>query len=252
MDYKLALMAGVDIPVVEIQTIIHQPTIKEIAFIGEKDYFMTLQLLCFNKDTIIASNPEGSSRLVAMNDFQIFMTLVNEVQPEHASERKQMLQRMFTLLFPAYQMQFLPSGAMFFNNAQIKHNFTIDENNFSIIKNVITEIGGLNNNMGGSNSSFNPKGQRAAEIAAKIMRGRQRTAKQRGDSSEGILSKYVSILTVGLNSMTLADCLNLTVYQLYDLIERYGLYTQWDLDIRSRLAGGSPDDKPDDWMKNIH
>jgi hypothetical protein len=52
--------------------------------------------------------------------------------------------------------------------------------------------------------------------------------------------------------MSLTDCLNLTVYQLYDLIERYGLYISWDLDIRSRLAGGKPDSKPDDWMKNIH
>jgi len=29
------------------------------------------------------------------------------------------------------------------------------------------------------------------------------------------------------------------------------LYIGWDLDIRSRLAGASPDDKPDDWMKDI-
>lgn len=52
--------------------------------------------------------------------------------------------------------------------------------------------------------------------------------------------------------MSLDKCINLTVYQLYDLIERYGLHVGWDLDIKSRLAGGKPDDKPDDWMKDIH
>lgn len=52
--------------------------------------------------------------------------------------------------------------------------------------------------------------------------------------------------------MSLDKCINLTVYQLYDLIERYGLYVGWDLDIKSRLAGGKPDDKSDDWMKDIH
>ena len=36
-------------------------------------------------------------------------------------------------------------------------------------------------------------------------------------------------------------CLNLTLYQLLDLVERYSLYTDWDIDIRSRLAGASPD-----------
>jgi len=85
------------------------------------------------------------------------------------------------------------------------------------------------------------------------MLGRVKTAESKGEKSDsGILSRYVSILTIGLESMSLKDCLNLTLYQIYDLIERYGLYTSWDLDIKSRLAGGKPDSKPDDWMKNIH
>ena len=84
------------------------------------------------------------------------------------------------------------------------------------------------------------------------MKGRAKVAELKGEGQGGTLSKYVSILTVALQSMSLEDCLNLTIYQLYDLIERYGLYMSWDLDIRSRLAGGKPDSKPDDWMKNIH
>ena len=34
--------------------------------------------------------------------------------------------------------------------------------------------------------------------------------------------------------------------------QRYQLYISWDIDIRSRLAGAKPDDRPDNWMKNIH
>jgi hypothetical protein len=52
--------------------------------------------------------------------------------------------------------------------------------------------------------------------------------------------------------MSLEDCLNLTMYQMFDLVERYMLWTNWDLDVKSRLAGGKPDSKPDNWMKNIH
>jgi len=52
--------------------------------------------------------------------------------------------------------------------------------------------------------------------------------------------------------MSLDDILDLTIYQLYDLVERYSLYMNWDIDIRSRLAGAKPDQKPDNWMKNIH
>mgnify|MGYP003405265064 FL=1 len=42
------------------------------------------------------------------------------------------------------------------------------------------------------------------------------------------------------------------MFQFYDLIERYGLYMNWDIDIRVRLAGGKPDSHPDDWMKDLH
>jgi hypothetical protein len=84
------------------------------------------------------------------------------------------------------------------------------------------------------------------------MRGRQRVAAQKGDSNVSVLSQYLSVLTVGLNSMSFNDCMNLTIYQLYDLIERYALFINWDIDIRSRLAGGKPENKPDNWMKNIH
>jgi hypothetical protein len=46
--------------------------------------------------------------------------------------------------------------------------------------------------------------------------------------------------------------MNLTIFQLYDLIERYSLYINWDIDIRSRLAGAKAEGQPDNWMKNIH
>ena len=46
--------------------------------------------------------------------------------------------------------------------------------------------------------------------------------------------------------------MKLTMFQLYDLIERFTLYMAWDLDIKQRLAGGKPEEHPDNWMKNIH
>jgi hypothetical protein len=34
-DYRLGLMTGIDLPIPELQTVVHQPTIKEISLIGE-------------------------------------------------------------------------------------------------------------------------------------------------------------------------------------------------------------------------
>ena len=92
------------------------------------------------------------------------------------------------------------------------------------------------------------------EIADKLMRARQRVAaqKQAEQGSGSAFAQYVSMLTVGLGSMSLGDCLNLTVYQMYDLVERYSLYINWDIDMKSRLAGAKPDKPVDNWMKQIH
>ena len=100
--------------------------------------------------------------------------------------------------------------------------------------------------------TFNPGDRKAKEIADKLTRARQRVAAQKGDGEGSVFAQYISILTVGLNSMSIIDCKNLTMYQLFDLIERYTLYTNWDLDVRSRLAGGKPETQVDNWMKNIH
>jgi hypothetical protein len=86
------------------------------------------------------------------------------------------------------------------------------------------------------------------------MKARQRVAAQKaaeqGESS--VFAQYVSTLTVGLGSMSLQDCINLTMYQMYDLVERYSLYINWDIDLKSRLAGAKPDKPVDNWMKQIH
>ena len=84
------------------------------------------------------------------------------------------------------------------------------------------------------------------------MRGRQRVAAEKGETNVSIFTQYLSVLTVGLNSMSLNDIMDLTIFQLYDLLERYSLFVGWDIDIRSRLAGAKADSKPDNWMKNIH
>jgi hypothetical protein len=78
----------------------------------------------------------------------------------------------------------------------------------------------------------------------------QLKAQEGGEGSA--LAQYISTLTVGLNSMSLQKCLDLTIYQMYDLMERYSLYINWDIDLRSRLAGGKPDKPAENWMKNIH
>lgn len=240
-DNKLALIAGIDIPIPQLQLTLHQPRIKEIALIGDLDFFTGVQCLNINKNMIA----QGETLLENTNNFQIFMTIMTE---KEAADKKQCVFQLFQLLFPNYQVIFTPRSLVLKKEEQ---TITIDENNFQYLQEIIRDVFCLNS---GSNDmhNFNPANDEAKKIADKLMRARQRVAAQNADSEGSVFVQYVSSLTVGLNSMSLQDCLNLTMYQLFDLVERYSLYINWDLDIKSRLAGGKPDSKPDNWMKNIH
>lgn len=241
MDLRLALMCGTDIPVPECQLTIHQPRIKEIALIGEKEFLTGIQCLCLNKSMFV----QDESVLSNTTNFQIFMAIMSE---KEALEKKIAVQQACTLLFPNQKVLFTPRSIMITGGEQ---NVLIDENNFENLQQALSQICCLNSNST-STQNFNPADKKAKEIADKLMRGRQRIAAQNGEQDISIFSQYLSVLTVGIASMSLNDAMNLTMYQFYDLIERYSLYTNWDIDIRSRLAGAQMDSKPDNWMKNIH
>ena len=241
MDIRLALMCGTDIPVPELQTTIHQPTIKEISYIGEQEFFIGLQTLSINKNMLA----QGNSVLESTTNFQIFMTIMKE---QETKDKKDAVINFFQLVFPGSQVIFTPMSILLNKEGQ---QTLVDENNFDILQEIIKQIFCVNSGPM-DQTTFNPADEKARQIAEKLMRGRQRVAEQKGETNSSAFGRYLSILTIGLNAMPLSEAMNLTMYQMYDLVERYTLYLNWDLDIRTRLAGGKPDSKPDDWMKNIH
>ena len=240
MDYRLALLSGIDIPVPECQLIVHPPSIKEIALIGDKDFFIGVQCLCVYKSMFV----EDKNALSNINNFQIFMMIMQE---KEAKDKKIATQKVLTLIFPEYKVLFTPNSLLF-----QKENETIivDNNNFELLQEILRQIFCMKN-APMSQTAFNPQGEKAREIAKKLQRGRDRIAAERNEVNSSIFTQYVSTLSIGLK-IPLQQMLELTMFQLYDLLERYMLWVNWDLDVRTRLAGGKPDDKPDNWMKNIH
>ena len=241
MDNRLTLMCGTDYPVPQCQLIIHQPRIKEIALIGEQDFFTGIQCLCLNKSMFV----KDESDLSNANNFQIFMTIMSE---KEAIDKKVAVQQVCTLLFPEYKVMFTPRSVLISGDGQ---TMQIDESNFEYLQAAISNICCMKTGPM-DQTAFNPANSKAREIAEKLMRGRAKVAAEKGQSNTSIFSQYLSILTVGLGSMSLQDAMDLTMFQLYDLVERYTLYINWDMDVRCRLAGGKPDSQPDNWMKNIH
>ena len=242
MDTRLTLMCGTDYPVPECQIVLHQPRIKEIALIGESDFFSGIQCLCLNKSMFV----KDESDLQNVNNFQIFMTIMSEKQ---AADKKAAVQQVCTLMLPHNKVLFTPRS-MLITGGEGEGTIQIDENNFEMLQSAIQTICCMKTGPM-DQQSFNPANAKAREIAEKLMRGRARVAAEKGQSNTSIFSQYLSILTVGLH-IPIQEIMDLTIYQLYDLVERYMLYINWDMDVRCRLAGGKPDNQPDNWMKNIH
>lgn len=242
MDYRLNLICGTDMLIPECNLVAHQPRIKEISFIGESDFFIGAQTLCLHKTMFI----EDKTILDSINNFQIFMTIMLQ---DETKDKKANILNVLNLLFPSYKVNVTPNSLLFMKEGVPP--ITVDGNNFEALQEVLRLIFCMHNGPM-DQQAFNPANDKAREIAQKLMRGRQRVAAQNGNSNVSVFSQYMSILTIGLSSMSLQDLTNLTMFQLYDLMERYTLYTAWDLDVRQRLAGGKPEGTPDNWMKNIH
>lgn len=243
-DLKLNLMVGLDIPIPEIQTSIHPPTIKEIALMGEQDFFMAMQYLCVDKESLI----QDKNLLGKLTNFQVLMKVLEQSQDK---TKKSAIQTLLLLLFPSYNSVILPASIIL--NSKDKQPITIDDNNFDILQQYIKEVLCATSMFQGENVVYNPSNAAAKKIADKIMAGRRKIAQLKSDNSNtSILTRYLSILTIGTNTMSINECKELNLFQLFDLIERYEAFVEWDADLRVRLAGGKPDHEVETWMRDLY
>lgn len=240
MDLRLALICGTDIPVPSCQIIIHQPRIDEIALIGETDFFSGVQTLCLHKSMFI----EDKNLLLTTTNFQIFMMIMQE---KTAKDKKDAVKSVCTLLFPAYQLLFTPNSLLLKKDQE---TVIIDETNFEDLQ-VALRLIFCTTDGPMDQQTFNPANEKAKRIADKIMAGRKKVAELKGTNNISVFTQYISMLTIGLH-ISMLELKKLTMFQLYDLIERFMLWVNWDIDLRSRLAGGKPEEHPENWMKNIH
>ena len=231
-------MTGADIPIPECQITIHQPSIKEISFIGEDVFFKAVQCICLHKSMFV----QDKDVLEDINNFQIFMTIMQE---KETLDKKEAVKQLFLITFPKYNVMISPRS-LIFRSIDNNETFTVDENNLDVMRLVFCSKEGPMDQQ-----AFNPANAKAKEIAEKLMRGRQRVAELNGSANSSIFSQYLSSLSIGIH-ISILELENYTMFQLFDSLERYSLYTNWDIDIRSRLAGAKPEGKPENWMKNIH
>jgi hypothetical protein len=246
---SLLLISKNDIPFPQAAITLHQPTLKEIAYIGEKTFFSGIQFLNFGKDDL---RPDEKKRLSDLGDFDIVMKIANakDVAAQQSANQAKML---LALVFPEYQVSLTQKGIILIKDEESR---IIDKKNFSAFLSVLNEMFASKFlSVGKQNEEYNPDGKLAEQIAKKFKDYHQKLAKQKGQQQSGqkiaILSRYISILSVG-QKRDINSYLSYTVYQLLDEFQRYTLKQQSDMYIQAKMAGAQNLEEVDSWMKDIY
>lgn len=242
------LLLGTDIPFTSAQLVIHQPRLKEIGFLGDKDFFSGVFMLDFSKSSF---NLQGKEQLEDKTDFELFMMLFNE-KNEQLRQTQVCAQLVLLLLFPQYTLKVTKQCLLLIKEQEIHR---IDKTNYDDFREIIQEIFCLDQLRGdGKGKEYNPKGVLAKQIADKIKKGRQKLASLKGESEGGdfsIVGRYISILTVGLQK-DINVFQEYTIFQLFDQYKRYIMKYEADIYLKAQLAGAKDMKEPDNWMGDIY
>lgn len=247
MNNELLLLSKMDIPFIEAGVSIHQPSIKEISLIGEKDFFTACQLLKFSKENL---NEQDKVGLEDKTDFDILMSIICS---QEKIEYKNILTMFLSLLFPMHIIKITERDIVLVN-AETNQMARIDRFNFDVFQDLIYSMFALNESEE-SDGEYHPGDKRAEKIAEKLRKGKQKVASLKGQNQENkkiaLFSRFVSVLAVGEHK-DINQLMEYSVYQIKDEFKRYQMKMNFDMYMQAKMAGASDLSEVDNWMEDIH
>ena len=241
MNIDLALMAGIDIPFPQAELTLHQPTIKEIAFLGEETFFSGCEILNFSKDIL---EEKDKLSLENKSDFDILIAILRERNAVMQKNRN-CVKLVLELIVPGYTVEFNELSIDLVKEQEV-HSLTNE--NFIEFKQVLNKIAAYKK---GGSQDYNPSGRLAKDIADKLRKRQLKLAEEKPPQKLDIFARYSSVIAIGL-SLDITQVMNWTPYQLFDQYERFILHTAYDINIKAKLAGAKDLKEAEDWMKDIH
>lgn len=129
----LLLLSGNDIPFVEAQLVVHHPTIKEISYLNEENFFTGYQMLNISKNLL---SEEDKVNLEDQSDFDILIAILRERNAVMQKNRN-CIMMVLSLLFPSYTISLTENSIELKNETEIH---SIDNSNFEAFRNIIKKM----------------------------------------------------------------------------------------------------------------
>ena len=230
---------------------LHNPSMLEIAdkIDDEEDFLFALKVLSSSLlDMMTIDIPHNFS------NFDLFLGLLidqKEIQKIFSQNKLSAINNLLQLIFLDYKIS-IGQEEVIFNK---ENNFIVlNSNNFTTFQNIVQSMFKTSFLFGGdgNHDDYNPGSEEARRIAEKLRKGKQKVAELKGqmNNKTAVIENYIIMVSVGLH-LSPNEISQLTLYQILTLFERVKMKIEWDLDIDCRLAGGTPDEHPDNWMSII-
>lgn len=243
---RLTLLSKDDIPFPEGKLIIVQPSIKDIGYIGEDNFYRGCSFLTISEENF---SQQDKNDLGRMTNFEILMTTINMSKTLESQQIKIQILMVLSLLFPNYKILCNEDKITFQDNEG--NTGEINNKNFQNFQEILKEMFVFN---GGEDDSYKPVGPMAERIAEKL-RERKKILSQikngNTDKEINILSCQASIIALG-SGLDLNSIMQYSVYQLNDQYERFLARENYNAYVQSKMAGAKDIPEVEYWMKDLY
>lgn len=255
----LLLISGEPIYLEDHAVKVKQPSIKEIASIGEELFFQSLSVFSLNSEPFKVfiqrlediSQEEKLYMIDNISDFDNFIFFMNMSEIDELKKQfdtKKLATTIFELVLPDFTLNFISEGSLVIlkSNVEDSHSIVVDREFFADLKSVLSQIfmfDKLFENEADTNMSPG-----AQKIAEKMRKAEEKIRKIKGETGdESYFARILSIMGV---KKELEYLKSLTVYQLINQFEREQLYANYQQGIQALVAGAT-DVEVEDWYKKL-
>ena len=184
----LLYLSGNDIPFIEAQIIIHQPTIKEVAYIGEEAFFTGCELINFSKNNL---SEEDKNSLENQTNFDILIAILKERNAVMQKNRN-CVEMVLALIFPEYSIE-ITEKEILFKKEEEEEAHSINNENFEQFKKIFNKMFNFEKNI---EEEYNPSGDMAQRIVEKLNKRHQILSAKKGAERKKIDVLNISVRNI--------------------------------------------------------
>lgn len=239
---QMTLESGTDILIKELNLILNQPYLIDIAKMGQDRYLDALATINFDREQLIGDLTQ--EEVEKISNFLWIMLLLKTKK-----EKQYNLVLFLQIIFKEYEVEIDLENFWIIlkNRNNEKNTVKITDLNFNILKSYINYVCYSNKK---NKSSYNTQSKVAERIAKKLEEGRNKISSMKNKDQKSVFCNAISSLADGLKLPLKIVYNEFTVYQFYNQLKRYQKHEEYEQLMKALLAGAK-DIKLESWYEDL-